>query len=244
MLVFAMQLSFELQASTSYEDISTEITIDRGKPEIRQWKYEGAGRRMPAEIRASSWLSTNIPAAFELDREKLTVDLVLFSLVSFLVANEFDWQLRKRVYVGKSSGTLMTVQSVSKDSECTIISAEYLKQELSRAENAFAQAISSGVLRLPPRSTLAVTSKALVIRNPICHLRFTLESSGSVSFMKPGTGGEVPLLTSGESQLETRWVGLRVETTFCALRAQHRDTMKYRAWASRVIDGARNWFEE
>jgi hypothetical protein len=44
-------------------------------------------------------------------------------------------------------------------------------------------------------------------------------------------------------KFETRLIGLNVKTTFFALRAQHRDSSKYRAWCSRLISGARKWFE-
>jgi len=248
MFVFATQLYFELEGSTSYDHISAEITIDRAKPEIRQWEYSlPTGWRISIETGASSWLSANNPVAFDQDREKLTTDFLLFSLVSFVAANEFDWQLKKRTYVGKSSGTLMTVEPVSKDCECAIVAAEDLKQELSGAENAFAQApllVMSGRLCLPPKSTLEVSDKALIIRNPICQLCFTVESSGAIACDKPRSAGETPQLPNGESQFETRWVGLRAETTFFALRAQHRDTTKYREWATRMVSGARDWFEK
>lgn len=248
MIAFAIQLYFELQPSTSYDYISAEATIDRAKPEIRQWVYSPFdGWRMPAETRASSWLAANNPAAFHEDREKLTTDFVLFSLVSFLAADEFDWQLKKRMYVSKASGTVMTAESVSKDTECEVVTSEDLSRELSRAKNAFAQApvfVATGRLRLPPKSSLGITHRGLTVKNPLCQLRFTVELSGGMSCSKPKSGGEAPQLPNGDAQFETRWVGLLAETTFFALRAQHRDSTKYREWAARVVNGARDWFEK
>ena len=94
MILFLIQLPFELQRSISRDRISTELTIDRAKPSIRQWIYSvNAGWRINAETGASAWLATNNPAAFDQDRDRVTSDLTLFSLVSFLAYNEFDWQL-------------------------------------------------------------------------------------------------------------------------------------------------------
>lgn len=61
--LFLIQLPFELQRSVVRDWLSTSITIDRAKPEIRQWVYSSP----PG---ASSWLASNNPAAFSGDRER------------------------------------------------------------------------------------------------------------------------------------------------------------------------------
>jgi hypothetical protein len=246
MAAFAIQLWFELQKSVLREDISAEIVVDRGTPEIRQWRYTGATRRASAEGDASDWCIAEDPQAFDRDREKLTTDFVLFSLVLFLASNESGWEIRRRRYVGKSSGTITSLERLSKGTEHTAVTADHLRQELSKAQNVFANAalsIDLGALRLPPNSTLAMTPRSLAIRNPICQVSFTLDVASAASFMKPGSG-DVPTLVTGHAQFETRWINLRAESIFFALRAQHQHAAKYRAWATGVVEGARRWFED
>ncbi len=246
MVLFVIQLRFELQRSVSYDHISTELTVDRSRPSIRQWMYVDPRWRILAEVGASDWLAANNPAAFAHDREKLTLDMVIFSLVSFLATEEYDWQLKKVTYKGKASGTLTTLEPVSKSEECSSFNESDLKSLLSRAGNLFANAPLtgfSGRLCLPPKSTIEISARSLVIQNPICRLSFDIEPSGGIFGMQPGTGGQVPQLPGGGSQFETRPIGLNVETTYFALRAQHRQLGKYREWCSRVISGAREWFQ-
>lgn len=95
---FLIQLPFELQGSKDLDHVSTEFTIDRSVPSIRQWNYTGTpGWRIGIETDASSWLAANNAAAFNNDREILSSDFALFSLLCFLTAQEFDWQLRDSV---------------------------------------------------------------------------------------------------------------------------------------------------
>ena len=61
--------------------------------------------------------------------------------------------------------------------------------------------------------------------------------------MKPGTGGQVENLTSGEARYETRWIGLRVQRTFFALRAHDASGEKYSEWSDRLLTNLRDWFE-
>ena len=72
---------------------------------------------------------------------------------------------------------------------------------------------------------------------------FNFEPSGAAFNAKPGTGGQVEQLPGGGSRYETRQVGVRVMTTFFALRSHHRHGGIYREWCSRVIGGAGEWFE-
>ena len=54
--------------------------------------------------------------------------------------------------------------------------------------------------------------------------------------------GQTFRFRSGEPRYEIRTMGLSVETTFFALRAQHRESRRYHEWSSRVVNGARTWF--
>ena len=250
-ILYLIQIPLELHRSISYDHISAEFTTDRGKPEIRQWIYTSSGLttgwRMGIETNASSWLAANNPLAFNQDLDKLTSDFFLFSLVSFFTVNEFDWQLKRTIFKGKTSGIVYTAKPVSKRNDCSSFSEQNIRDRLSQAGNLFAGAhltVTSGRLCLPPRSVLGITANSLVIRNPICEVSFNVEHSGSVNYTKPSTGGLVaPQLAGGGAQYETRLIGLEVQTTYFALRSQHGDSEKYRDWCSRVINGAREWFE-
>ncbi len=64
--LFLIQLRFELRDSRDTEYVSTEFTLDRLKPQIRQWKYPNTGSwRLTLEVQASDWLAANNPQAFQ-----------------------------------------------------------------------------------------------------------------------------------------------------------------------------------
>lgn len=244
---FGIQVYFELQRSGKYDFISTELTIDRAKPEIRQWIYSSdAGGRLIAEGYASEWLATHNPDAFRHDRGKLTTDLVLFSLTYFLQTPEAQlWEVRKHSIVGKwGSGVIRFHPYPGR--VCRIVSETEMRSELSRSGNIFAGAPlqGNGTFCLPPGSTFEMSRKSLIIRNGICQVSFTVDPSGGVTYLNPGKSEEVLKLPNGESRFETRTIGLDVETTFFALRAQNRERTKYHEWASEVVSGARDWFEK
>src|SRR5437870_4447024 len=122
-LLFLTQLRVELQAATTSEFILTELGIDRAKSEIRQWVYGAeAGWRPGAEVGASNWLSAHNPNAFSGDREKITHDLVLFSLAYFLQTPEAQyWDVRKHSLVGKYVGGVVRFHPTSAKRECAVV---------------------------------------------------------------------------------------------------------------------------
>ena len=250
LLLFATQLLFELRERSVADFFTAEFTIDRKSPQIRQWSYpvsgaKGSGWRIHRELAASAFLAKSDSARFDGDRERLTSDMVLFSLVSYLGVEQSDWQLKRTVFQGPSVGTVISTQPVSRPEECTNLSAERLQELLAAAGNAFAKAdimVMAGRLCLPPRTVLSISQTGLRIATPYCTVSFNLEPSGSVSYWKPGTGGEIPQLDNGESQLETRLTGIRALVEFSWIRAQSRDMQKYEEWSDRVIQGARLWF--
>ena len=66
-VLFTLQLVFELRPTEDVDFLSVELTIDRGKPLIRQWRYspENVSARLEYEHQVSGWLATNRPAAFD-----------------------------------------------------------------------------------------------------------------------------------------------------------------------------------
>lgn len=242
-----VQLHFELESSSLYEDLSTEVTIDRAKPEIRQWKYPSfGGWRLTRDLDASSWLAQKDASAFQSQCDKLTIDFVIFSLVSFFTNEEFDWQLTRSDVRGKITGASLTSQSVSKDNECTALTSDLIRGALTQTGNLFAGAplaVITGRLRLPPKSELSISENELVIDNPICRLSVRANFTGTKSLRKPYSQESLQL-ENVQGQYETRLIRLRCETAFHKLRSQHRDVGKYRDWTVRVINSAREWFEK
>ena len=245
-LIYLIQLPFEFQRSTRFETIGTDITIDRLHQIIRPWNYGlGAPWRIGIEKNASDWLVKTSPMAFSNDRDKLTYDFLIFSLLSFCTTNEYDWQLERRAY-RSGSGTITTTHGPSNEKDSKVLLEKDLRTALSLADNAFSQApllIMTGRLCLPPKTELTISGKSLTLRNPVCQIRFTFDRL-VLDLRNPATAEiEVAKLPNGEPQFETRNVGIVVETTYFALRAQHRQKRKYEEWATRLVNGAREWFE-
>src|SRR6266702_36436 len=246
-LLFLTQVRFELQSATSSEFILTEFGIDRSKPEIRQWVYGAeSGERPTAEVSASNWLSAHNPDAFSGDREKITQDLVLFSLAYFLQTPEAQyWDVRRHSFVGKLSGGVIRFHPTSAHRECAIVMPEEIRGQLSRSRNTFAGApLDIFSICLPPSSVFLITANSLTIRNHVCEVSFTIEPSHDVGFLNPGRGEELPKLLNGESRFETRTTGLDIKIRFFALRTGQKDGDKYRQWSSALVNGARDWFEK
>jgi hypothetical protein len=241
-VAYVIQLPFELARSTSYETIGVEYTIDRAEPVIRQWVYAPTGWRVGAEIQASNWLATNNPTLFiqEAERDKIARDFLIYSLLSYITHEEFDWQLQRKSY-----GDVTLSQSVSKPDQCASYTATDLQQRLRQANNVFAGAplqVLSGRLCLPPNTELDISDDTVTLRNPFCELTFKAEHPAhSIMNVDPRTR-EVVSLDNGEPRYEIRQMGLSIETTFFALRAQHRNSKQYHDWASRVVDGTHTWF--
>lgn len=243
---YLLQLPFELVKSTDQETIGIELTIDRTNPVLRQWAYNfgSTGWRIHAEVGASEWLTKKDPKAFDTEgaREKATSDMIVFSVLSFLMAEEFDWQLERKKY-----GHMQTIQGASNPKECSSFVEPDIRAKLTEANNVFQGApmmISSGKLCLPPGSALIVSPDNVTIRNHFCQIVFRVEHPAkSIFFVDPATRG-VNLLPNGEARYETRTMGLNVETTFFRLRAQHPDIRRYRAWTTRLKERIDSWFSE
>ncbi len=120
-----------------------------------------------------------------------------------------------------------------------------LRQRLQNSGNLFGGAplqALTGKLCVLPKTSLEVSADTLILDNSFCKLSFKVEHPGhNIMNVDPQTRMYVPL-PNREPRYEVRTMGLRVETTFYALRAQHRASKQYRDWASRVVNDARDWF--
>src|SRR5215469_264551 len=75
-------LIFDLQGSKDITRITTEYTFDRAVPQIRQWLYaRSLGDRYATEVLANYAALAADPSIFNGDLEKLTRDMILFSLI-------------------------------------------------------------------------------------------------------------------------------------------------------------------
>src|SRR5262245_49840278 len=107
-IIFVVNLVTELRSGPPTRDrVTVEYTVDRAVdrgldppgPEIRSWRYglgerdgerDLSGLRLTAEVGASNWVLANDPAAFAGDRKRLSLDLALYSLVTYLTEWQFD----------------------------------------------------------------------------------------------------------------------------------------------------------
>lgn len=249
--LFGLQLFLELRGSEEPDFVSVELTLDRAKPVLRQWRYSAHGGsaagRLTYEEGASAWLAQHSPTAFSGDRERLTYDLALAEILVFFARQQFDWQLATTSFKGSMFGQV-TVQPVSKEGDCTQFGPADFAAALRKAGNAFAGYESlmfpGRRVCLPPDTRMTVTSSSLTLSNPFGSLQFTLVP-GSLAHLEPRTGNEPsPSLPNGEPQFETRLFGIRVVNRQTALYSQHRDAEKQAAWRKRVISGLHSWFEQ
>jgi hypothetical protein len=246
-VLFLTQLYFELQGSETKAIIGAEYKIDRLLPAIRPWEYtlHSASSRMMAEINASDFLANTNAQAFEGNREKLTHDFALFSLLSYLGREQFDWQLSTIALSGPTTGQLTQWQRQSIAGECAEYHSKKIQSLLVAAGNEFHGAtvdIRNDLLCLPPKTILSVRENRIVMSNSFCDISFKILPSDSVSNASPQSGGRVELLPNNEPRYETRIVGFEATVTYHRLRAQNRLAPKYHAWAERVVKGATAWF--
>jgi len=96
-VALAINLRFDLRGSKDITRITTEYTFDRAVPQLRQWMYlRSLGDRYATEVLANYAALQANPSIFEGDREKLTRDMILFSLIVYLETRQHDWQMEER----------------------------------------------------------------------------------------------------------------------------------------------------
>ena len=245
-LLFVVQLFFELQSVTSREYIGVEYTVNHSTASVGQWAYADMIRAV-SEIDASNWLRTRDPSAFDRDSKVVASDFAIFSLTSFLARQEFDWQLQRMQFSGEVMPGITLTQPTSKGSESTAIGEAGLRGKLSAAGNVFTDAplvIASQSLLLPPRSTLEIHAKSLVVQNQVCQITWELQPPFSIAYIDPRTRTVAPTLPSGKQKYETLNQYFIVTVTFYGLHSQRRDISKYKDWVSRLVAGSHRWFEQ
>ena len=248
MLLFGLQLVFQLRGTDVSDVLSTEFTVDRQTPQIRSWRYTTAmAWRISTDTGASEWLARTNPVLFvsDGDQETLTRDMTLHSLLAYIGSEQPDWQMESRRYVG-STGITGYRQGISQQDECRYVEADEFRDLLRSVGNVLAD---SGRIMLgpricmPPGTRLTATRDSLVLENPFCRVTFKIALSGGVSRVEPRSGGQVVTLPDGQARYNTRPVGIAMTVRYFGIRAQHADAAKYRAWVDRLLTGAHTWFE-
>jgi hypothetical protein len=246
-LFLAIQFYFELRGSESNDVATAELVVDRAMPRVGEWKYDlSQTTRFRMESEANKLFAVENPGQFNGDREKLTSDMILFSIIAFLANEEFDWQINKVRFRGRGS-TITRVAGGSKPEDCTPIGKKEIQASLSKVGNYFANAnmfFGDRKLCLPPGATLSVTQEAVVLKTPFCEISFTLESGGAVAFINPDTRSASAQLPNGAgAQLESRMTNIKIDTRYDWTRAQSIQMPKYRDWSDRLASGVHAWFE-
>jgi hypothetical protein len=266
-----VQLPFELRSHSIENFFNAEYTVDRKYLKIRQWRkapkmpplpeleaskvkllrdfidgFPGS-MRMGNESDASKFIAEknigifNGPRTY---REKLTTDLALYSLVTYMLTEHFDWQKQTKIYYSGSGKSAKSMR-ISQLPDCSIMGKEEIQQMLASAGNMFGEApILTGMdeMCLPPGSRIEILPSKLKINNPFFDVTFSLEMEKYLSHMKPRTQDK-PVLPNNEPQFETRQIGITGSVKYSWLRAQHRDMPKYKVWCKKVLDEAKMWFE-
>src|SRR5271166_1921193 len=162
-VLLVVQIPFELRSKSNTELFSAEFTIDHLKPQVRQWSYPETVRwRISLEIGASDALAKINPNAFKGDGQKLTQDMTVRSLATYLFAEQFDWQLREVSVRGRSMGTTTTIEPLSKPAECSTVTSAQIETMLTEAGNTFASGpLNRQQICLPPASSLNVRDSSI-----------------------------------------------------------------------------------
>ena len=148
-----LNLFFDLRSTESTNFISTEFTVDRATPRIRQWNYGNApGQRSVRELAASNQYFAAHPGQFNGDREKLVRDMVIYSLLSYLAAEQRDWQSHPVRFVGGMGAITEVPRSPSlMNAQC--IPMFSFRKVLRDANNDFANAFTSHNFAFRPRQS-------------------------------------------------------------------------------------------
>jgi hypothetical protein len=256
-LLFVLQLAFELRRPDPIlQTYSADLTLDRLTNKIRQWRYtsnyeKGAlihnADRVTYEDPAGPAIVKENPKVFDGDRDYLSQQMLVFTVVTLLLRHETDWQLNRILYRGSTLGSIGTAEFLSQRGEYTEVPFETIRAKVKESGNPFWVALGGPFvtqsLRLPPGSTLNIFPGIVEIVGPFCKIRFSTDSrTKSVDYRNPADGSDPIALPNGASRFETRVINVDVRVEFFALRAFSLESSKYKKWTTRLLDDARMWF--
>jgi hypothetical protein len=164
--IFVLQVVFELQGSTSASDFPVEFTVDyqskavRGPRAFQPRTYSGY-RNIFIESEASKIIAAASPPFTKDDAPRITRDLAIVSILSYLLDEQFDWQLNAVTY-RTTMGQETLSEALSKPSKCTNVRVADVRSRLEAAGNMFANVARLGMrdaFCLPPHSKIEITSR-------------------------------------------------------------------------------------
>ena len=214
--MLVLNLLFDLQGSTMETMIPTQYTIDGRTPRIRQWIYPPyLGDRYTTETKASTEAFQINPEMFNRENgEKLTHNMIIFSILSYFIFEQHDWQTKK-VMVAYSNHIVTQMSFTSKPNSCTIVTYDELRKVLSDSGNIFGTFkwySPFNAICLPPRTSISVTLSSVTVSNPFCEIAFDVQESGGFAGHQIGRG---------DPGFWTWTTPIRVTTRYSRWRAQH-----------------------
>jgi hypothetical protein len=237
-VLFALQLLFELQPTKSIVDFPAHFAADFQDKWIRKTPLTTTdGIAAIVNQEASGVMVKASPVFNSTQADKLTRDLAIIYMLSYLIERQFDWQIDAASY--KTQYCTMNLRgSTSPPNECTTIDPAFVKGKLQKSGNVFAVPPHFLLfpLCLPPNSTLEITADTVIITNSVCEVSFAfryplLEMSSLVP------------LPDESTRYANVTHAIRATTTYFSLRAQDRKLKSYQSWASRIVSGVKEYFE-
>jgi|GEM_PF-4763554 len=159
-------------------------TIDVRMRRIRQWIYPlSLGDRYTTETKASTEAFQINPEMFTRDNgEKLAHNMIIFSILSYLIFERHDGQTKKDV-VAYSNRTVTQMEFTSKPDSCTIVTYDELRKSLLDSGNIFSTFkwySPFNSVCLPPGTSISVTLSSVTVSNAFCKIVFDVERSGGL----------------------------------------------------------------
>ena len=185
-VILVFQAVFELKGTRASEDFVVEFVVDYQQKDVRSSRAYDQSMAVASsyqnvfiEDEASKIVAKAIPRLTKDDAPRIARDLGIVSIVSYLLDQQFDWQLDTRS-LKTSTGTITQWQGVSTAKECSSISLADVREKLQAAGNIFAS-VQLGTwenIALPPADRSVRNNTELRSNSKLCMQRY---------FYPPGT---------------------------------------------------------
>ena len=243
-LMFYMNVLFELKDTNENYVINTELSIFHDRPEVAQHIYLGLSNRIHIDLKASEWLAKNEPKLFKEKPQKVMRDLIMYSLVGFLISEENDYKKTTKAF-SRMHFTSFRIKPEDKGND-TFIPVKKFSKLLQDNGNIFAQVpfqtITKGIF-LPPNSKIEIKEDELIIDNPFSTLQFRIEDSNYISYIKPGSNiAHAETLKDGSPKYETRYFNIDINVTYKGQRAKNKLMPEYKTWIENLVYDTKKWF--
>ena len=134
-VILILQIVFELKGTTTSADFVVEFVVDYQQKEVSSARAFNQSlavatgyQNMVIEIEASKAIVAAKPALSRDEAPKITRDLGIVSIISYLLDEQSDWQLDTRSY-RTSLGTMTQWVRVSSSSECSLITVGAIREK-------------------------------------------------------------------------------------------------------------------